>query len=361
MRKYIGLCTLVLFAACAVLPGSETLSEPEAANHQLINRIMAMPDEESEALRLFLMLKPGQLAAGDAARYRTLRKRFAVITLSLQKLGLSDTGVSAMAVDHEDLWAGDWLGSLVRYNIISGERFVLREGRPSTQITAVSTVYIEETRVWAVAGDGVLSYNKQTGEIVFYPKPSENGYPQSIVRYKNQLLLGTSDGGLWALEKGAFHQSPLSSGLPAAVYAFAFWQDTLWAGSEEGLWFYRDACWNRFTAIPPVPVNFLVADGERLWAGTSGAGLFCYTAVSQQTAHFSLADNWVKSGAAVASLFYAGTLGAGLVKIEGGTVTAPKEPLPPALLRIQALTYFEPYLVVGALGNAVTLVHKSLL
>lgn len=69
----------------------------------------------------------------------------------------------------------------------------------------------------------------------------------------------------------------------------------IWAGTNHGLYFY-DSPSDRFIASPipalsDIPVSSMAAEGDNLWIGTRGKGLFKYNTASHALSHYTYNEN----------------------------------------------------------------------
>lgn len=347
----------------AALAAARQSARNKAQAAAALDQAGLLAESEPERARdLFISIDPSLLEAEALRQYRLLEKRFSFIKMDAAALGLAHANVSALAIDGEDLWAGDWLGGFARYSLATREVFTAREGRPSLDVRSLNSILVEKDTVWGVAGDAVVRYNKRTSEVELVPRPSFSGYPQQLARYEGVLYLATQNSGLWEYKAGSFVKSALDRPFLRVANGLLVWQGRLWAAAGSGLHYYENGAWQTVEPFKNQEISSLTAYGDFLWAGSLGFGLRSYNFKTKETKLYPLRDGWLSCGLAVGDRLFFGMLEGGLASIgpQGRIEQEKYTALSPSLLRIGSLAYYDPYLLVGTLGDALFFIHKSL-
>jgi hypothetical protein len=281
--------------------------------------------------------------------------------ISAKDLKLTDAHISALAIDHDDLWIGDWFGSLIRYDMLTQQVTHIRLGKQSLAMHTMNQIYVEDEYVWGIAADTIIRYHKQTGDTKYFANPSRIGYPQHLIRYKNRLLLAIKKDGLWEWVGNRFIKSSLHRSFLRITNSMTLWQDQLVAATHQGLYVYTQDQWQALPAFYNQKITLAIPQNHYLWVGSLSSGLHLYAADNSQNFRFSLRDKWLTCGLVQDHHFLGGTYEGGLASVSPmGKLDQDRFlQISPALLRIGALAYYDPYLIIGTLGDAIFLVHKD--
>lgn len=346
-----GLFSFFLFGFVFFLHGNSLLNVTEGLIKQ----------NPFQAYQVLQSINPASLSDEDRHRYTQIHKDLMFFRLPIHKLGLSDGNISALASDAQDLWLGDWLGSVSRYNLSSGEALNIRKGRPSQNSRSINHILIEKNQVWIVASDAIITYEKKSGVVNTLANPYPGGKPMMLVRLNNILYLAMKNLGLYQWNGETFIPSPTNDQNIAACQVIFTYQNTLWIGTTSGLFRFDGENWQNIEAFSKKNITAAWPDTQAIWIATQKDGLYAYDPQNQSFEHFMQDSSRITSIFLAKKILFAGMYKGGLAKIQqnkpdGGQLNQ----LSPALLHIGSLSYHDPYLIVGTLGDAVFFVHCSL-
>lgn len=197
--------------------------------------------------------------------------------------GLSDDWVLCGLEDREgNLWLGTFAGGLNRWQPQLIRALASRERK-----TVPNTWAVLESRdgaMWIGTDEGLI--RKQAARTEHFT--TEQGLPGNAVRALaedevGRLWVGLGGAGLSCWESNRFVNRSLVGGLAAnKIRALSPGrEDRLWIGTEAGLHLLvggPDGDCVRVAAVPPSDVRALHEDCfRRLWIGTYGAGLWCWS------------------------------------------------------------------------------------
>lgn len=314
-----------------------------------------------QAYQILKAIPTDQFSETEYKQYKTIREALLFFRLPIHKIGLSDFNISAMVIDGQDLWLGDWLGSLVRYNLDTAEAFVARKGRPSKTLRSVNHILVEPNEVWAATNDGIITYNKKNGTVSNTANPNIQGQPMMLIRHNKKLFLAIKNAGIYEWGGENFVISAINDIRLLTCQVLFNHEGKLWAGTTEGLYVYQDEKWQPIEAFTGKNITAIASQDTNLWVATQSTGLIAYNTASEKSVTFSFSYPWITTVLIMEKTIFVGMYKGGLAEIHEGSVDQERlNQLSPALLRIGSLAYHEPYLIVGTLGDAVFFIHNSL-
>jgi len=302
-----------------------------------------------------------------------LSRRLRWSTLEAKQFGLSDTNVSALQIDGDDLWIGTWNGGISRYSVGSGESTLFQTGSESLTARTVRAIEVTPARVWIGTYQGLFQYTKSTSrwrEMQFFGDKVE-----ALEAVGEAVFVGTLGQGLWrSTAKG--WKKITQGGLPGEfINCLVASDDYLLIGTLNlGLVVMnlRTGRLRSFDSINPDlgarnVITLLVEDEENLWIGTYGEGLYRWNRRGNTVEHFSkasgeLADDWVLCAVQTRTGLYFGTFGGGVTHLSKEERSWRRIGLRQGLtaLDISAATYYPPRLYFGTLGSGISVLDESL-
>ena len=169
---------------------------------------------------------------------------------------------------------------------------------------SVYTIVQDQTGfIWIGTKDGLNRYDGYNFK-VYRKKPfdslsiSGNWIQSLFVDSKNQLWIGTFSNGLNRLnaERSTFKHFPFpqanqlqSNNRILAIYESA--DHNLWIGSSNGLYMLQNEKLEKVTLPEQISITTILEDGDHLWLGTWGLGLYRYHKIDHTFKHYSADDN----------------------------------------------------------------------
>ena len=206
---------------------------------------------------------------------------------------LPEVDVRALLVDRSGrVWVGTRIDGLAVYSGGAFRRYRAQDGLPESRVFAIIQGPREE--IWVLSTKGIYRFDGRS----FAPVSLPEGVPDG------SFLSLASDGG------GGF-----------------------WAGGRSGVWHWKDGQWSSIPAFRSMPVQAVLLDGEALWVGTMGLGLFRYAGekLTRWSTTEGLPKNLIRSiGRDREGTVWAGGSGVGLCQVRRRNVEpfSPREGLP---------------------------------
>ncbi|MEO8090206.1 MAG: two-component regulator propeller domain-containing protein [Gemmatimonadales bacterium] len=208
--------------------------------------------------------------------------------------GLSDDYINSLLVDGADLWAGTWVGGIVRFS--EGKS----AGIPGSTGSMVNCLYRDQAgTLWAGRAAGLERWTD--GQ--FHPVTGAEGGVHTLAEDANGTLLIGTDRGVLAWQNGrVVPWQPEGGRIQGPVWTI--YQDgtgTLWFGTDAALYRAVHGRLDRFTTadgLPPTGINAIVRTRNgQLWIGSDGAGIARFAAgrFERFTARDGLTDDGVSS------------------------------------------------------------------
>ncbi len=285
----------------------------------------------SQTISYIKGIDPHSLDNRDRDIFSFLLSRSLWEKIDIEKAGMTDPSLSALALDGEDVWGGTWNGGIFRYTRSSEQVTVLRPGQFKLIPNAITSIHVDRFGVWFAALDGIFRYNKVTGEWSNLTLPSEI-QPERIQRFARLMgtfYLATAGHGLWRYVNNGWEKIELGRVGPNINGAFPKDDQTFFlATRDRGLF-----AWNPSTNVleaystyggAPVNVIAVAQIGRDIWVGTYGEGLFRFDSTTKRWQRFSqsngdIPDDWVMAVSALESTLILGTFGGGMaVKDDSG-------------------------------------------
>jgi hypothetical protein len=318
----------------------------------------------------------GELSAEESNLLGRLKRRLRWQAIGTQAIGLSDSNISALRIDGDDLWIGTWNGGVSRYSLASGQRTVFQEGRESLVPNTVRCIEATSARVWVGTYQGLFLYSKASSswqEISAFGG-SEPKRVEAVKTIGSRLFVGTLGDGLWTQTAEGWARLS-GGGLPGDfVSCLEQAQGRLLIGTLNRGLVLMDLEGERFRSFDSLSpqlearnITMLLEQGDStLWIGTYGMGLYRWSWAEGRLEHFTrqsgdLGDDWVLCGLAARSGVYFGTLGGGITRYLPSAgrwqVIGLKQGL--ADRDISAMAYEAPFIFLGTLGGAVTVYSET--
>ncbi len=331
------------------------------ANNLLNVADQLMKHNPFQAYQVLQSINSASLSQEDRQRYTHMNKELMFFRLPIHKLGLSDANISSLASDGQDLWLGDWLGSVSRYNLSSGETLNIRKGRPSQNPRSINHILIEENQVWIAASDAIITYDKKSGTVNTLANPHPKGQPIMLIRLDQTLYLAMKNLGLYQWNGQTFTPSPINDQSIAACQVIFTYHNTLWIGTANGLLRFDGKNWQNIDAFSKKNITAAWPDTHTIWVATQEHGLYAYDPEAETFEHFLENSSPITSIFLKEKILFAGMYKGGLAEIQQNKLDEEQlNQLSPALLRVGSLSYHDPYLIVGTLGDALFFIHRSL-
>ncbi len=139
---------------------------------------------------------------GSRTLYRLLCRKVYTEVIPLAQQGFSDTNISALYLDRDDLWLGTWTGGIARYSLPLKDLSVLRESRDSLRVEKISGFegLVQEIRIAGYSD--LYNYDKKTSRFT-KNTPEDMGRINSLVFFQNRLYASTVNRGLWVEVEGS--------------------------------------------------------------------------------------------------------------------------------------------------------------
>ncbi len=324
--------------------------------------------EPEQAQELFFTVKPDNIHSDDVPLYQRLARQYSIKQLSAFDLGLANGNISALAVDEDDLWVGDWQGGITRYSLTTGQRLSIRSGRATLTARRVNAILVERSDVWVVCSDAVVHYNKRSGRTSIIPKPSVQGYAQTILRYNNKLYVGLQNGGLWLFDGQNFIEQSLPSNSSNSITTLFTHENRLYIGTASGLLWLSPQGFVEVNLLSGKHIRFITSQldsSSLLWVGTAGQGFHEWSSSPPALTQIPTSDSWLTAGIVLNSrnILLVGQSEGGLFTMRKGNSTARRldfSPLNAGLWRVSALASYADWVVVGTAGDGVVLLHETL-
>lgn len=279
----------------------------------------------ARTLRALARIEPSELNARDRELRRLLLSRSLWRRLDPIQEGLTESSLSALALDGEDVWGGTWNGGIFRYTPSSGEVRVFRAGQYRLTPNAITSIHVDRFGVWFAGLDGIQRYNKVTGawSRIDFPDEIQPERIQRFARHLGTLYLATVGHGLWRYTDSTWERVPQSRVGLNINGLFPRDEETVWiATRDRGLFVWRPAT-DEVQSLGgepggPTNVTAVVELEHDVWVGTYGEGLYRYDTVRRQwrryrQANGEIPDDWVMSLAVQEGRLFVGTFGGGVV------------------------------------------------
>jgi signal transduction histidine kinase/ligand-binding sensor domain-containing protein len=253
--------------------------------------------------------------------------------------GLTSDNITCLCVDHESsVWVGTGSGGLMRLGPRRASTVTIPFLGPAAHLLSIASGSTND--VWITdLNHGLLHFTGDAAVRVAL-SPALNGKPLCSLQRKNSgaIWLGTSGYGLWVLngEKCDPLQGwPWTNATIHCLYTDPFGKN--WAGLSDGLVVLNSNNWERvMDGSAPISddIRCLIGDTQgNLWVGTLGAGL--YRIHGSSVTRFSYEQglrsiNLLALASDLDGTLWAGTHGGGLARIREGQITTltTKEGLP---------------------------------
>jgi len=301
--------TLILLALCACFTSLPTLSSIPSSESTPIESL------SSTALRRNLEnLEPSASLSESASwgAYSHLQR------WSAADLGLAEGSISALFIDNDDVWAGTWMGGVIRFSEPLGNSTVWDPGAPSLGLRTVNRITRYDDAIWIVRYASVERYDLRTGQwSVLSDLPTDDRL-QDLLIQDSRLYLATLGHGLWVRENRIWRNIP-EPGLFINRLEMGLKGEILVATLDRGPFLYRPEA--RLWVQPPpgflrnVNVTSMLRSDASVLGGTYGNGAFIWDTADGSIRFIDdrfLGDRWVLAVAATGTRYHFATFGAGL-------------------------------------------------
>jgi hypothetical protein len=300
--------------------------------------------------------------------YQRLAREHSTRQLSGTDLGLTNGHISALAVDDDDLWVGDWQGGISRYNLTTGEQMVIRVGKASLTARRVNTILIEELDVWVVCSDLIVRYNKRSGITSLINKPITQGYVQTIVRHNSKLYVGMQNGGLWLFDGQSFIEQHIPANDFNSITTLFIHENRLYVGTSAGLLWLSPQGLVEVSLLSGKNIHFIKPQSTSssfFWVGTAGQGFYQWSLQPPLLAQIPTFDLWLTDGLTInnGEMLLVGQSEGGLFTMREGNTDVQLldfSSLNAGLWRVSALARYVDWVVVGTAGDGAILLHETL-
>ncbi|MGL4524180.1 MAG: hypothetical protein ACRCVN_01480 [Spirochaetia bacterium] len=226
------------------------------------------------AQKIFSAIDKSQILNEEKKRqYALAEKALLSFKFPIHKLGLTTHAISAMALDGDDLWVADTLGTISRYTLTSGEYTLIRKPQQSQPMQDVHNIFVQEDRIWIAGTHSLLTYDKKSGEIFSSILP-KGGRPISLVYYENQLLLGIENFGIYTWNGEAFVPSVINRPEFVHMRSLVIHQQALWAATTTGLYTNENNHWQQISVLEQQSITALTPSTQGLWGVSQKSTLF---------------------------------------------------------------------------------------
>lgn len=260
------------------------------------------------------------LAGGERhSEWSIWRGRLFIESWSGYEVGLAGENISALLVDHDDIWAGTWTGGISRLSCPLNDYTLWDPGQPSLAVRTVNSINRYGDTVWVVRYGAVEHYDLRTGiwsHLVGLPVTERL---QDIYISENGTYLATLGHGIWHND-GSGWVMMRTPGLFITNFEPGPADDLIVMTMDRGLYLLDTVTggWNRPPSgfLREVNVTSAVAGGNIIYGGTYGFGAFVWNTESDEVTHFDsgeLGDPYVLTVALSKRRVFFGTFGAGLV------------------------------------------------
>ncbi|WGK70035.1 hypothetical protein P0082_04020 [Candidatus Haliotispira prima] len=254
--------------------------------------------------------------------YRLLKTWLFSQKVESVNIELADMQVSAMYLDHDDLWLGTWNGGIYRLSLSSGEGFALEADAPSLVPKVVYRIRKSDNAFWFAMHQGLRFYNYQTGAGGWLQMPGVTGAVSDFLENSEGLFVAS-------LTQGAWHRtlagdiSPIGEQLGSGpgigrdgpvspVVALAFQNDIglILGTAEQGAFRRKNSVVEPLQNLEPTlgqlkHVNHIVNDGSSLWFASAGEGLFRWNYQNSQTYRIS-SESFLLRSDRISALLHSG-------------------------------------------------------
>ena len=169
----------------------------------------------------------------------------------------------------------DSVAAAVAQNIIDSQpglaqetlavELAVKKNHTDTGVPSINDLFVEGSLVYACFDGGLLIYDLKTGEFSVTPV-DEN--LSTFAYHGGERFVG----GEYLYRIDSTGLIPLADEIPGRITALCSFGPSLMIGSTEGL--YARNILGRMSLLEGIEVSALVADGEGLWIGTAGDGLY---------------------------------------------------------------------------------------
>lgn len=346
----------------------DRLSEERTTQELLVEvQELSLVDSE-QAQQLFFTINSQSVHADDRPLYQRLARQHSTRQLSASELGLANGHISALAVDDDDLWVGDWQGGITRYSLTTGEQLMVRAGRSTLTARRVNAILVERLDVWVVCSDVIVHYNKRSGATALIPKPGVQGYAHTMIRHEGRLYLGMQNGGLWLFDGQHFIEQSLPSYHSNSITTLFTHENRFYVGTSSGLLWLSSHGWVDVNLLSGKSIHFITPqalNSPHLWVGTAGQGFHRWSASPPQLTQIPTFDAWLTAGITLNTrdIVVVGQSEGGLFTMSEGSDAVKRldfSLLNAGVWRVSALAHYAEWVVVGTAGDGVVLLHETL-
>jgi len=276
-------------------------------------------------LSLLRLIDRRKLKGRDAEIFQLLLSRSLWKKIDLRIHGLTEMSLSALAIDGDDIWGGSWNGGIFRFSRSSQDVRVFRPGQYKTTPNAITSIYVDRFGIWFAGLEGIIRFNKVTGEwsTILIPEEIQPERIQKFYRFGGKFYLATVGQGLWSLQNNSWSKIPLELIGQNINGIFERDGETVFIGTRDRGLFIWNPVSNQVESLSQYPrsprnVTTVLQTSNTLWVGTFGEGLFAFDLQKKEWFRYQqsdgkIPDDWVMSLDEHQKNILIGTFGGGLV------------------------------------------------